>query len=216
MNFKSTYDHALELERGGNYGEAFTLFERCTSDSSLDEGRVMFQCGWCVEQVEGPRSERALGYYEESTRLAGDPGTRMNAAFRAGWIEFHRKEYGDALKWFDVASKIEIGIAEDIRSSAIYWKGVCLEAVGRLIDAIAEYRTTRELSPHLNPEARVREMYCLIAIGDFEAALGICQTFGGKCPPMFSEDRYKQLSAEVRKEGMMLQECISGGSVSAR
>lgn len=207
---KTPFEEALELEKNGFYAEALILLSQSLRDSSCPRGDVLFHSAWCIEQQEGSESKFALDLYEQSVELMTHMPGKVNAAFRAGWLRYHQKDYDRASEMFKFALKEGRGVegAEEIAHQAMYWLAVCLEAENRFIDAIAFYREVRAISPTLDPEARLREMYCHINIADFEAALELTRTFGGNRPENFPETRYRELAAVTERERALLERCL--------
>jgi len=216
MTAKTIYEQALELEALGFYADALTLFNQCLDNPSYPRGDIFFHCGWCIEQQHGSDSEFACDLYEQSLETITHSSGKSHAAFRAGWIRFHRKEYAEASDMFRRAIKEGRGVepAETIVHHAMYWLAVCLEAENRYLDAITWYRKVRDVSSSLEPEARLREIYCLVSVADFEAALQLARTFETDCPPHFPESRYSELARTAAKEKKMLEQSLAQGVLS--
>lgn len=213
MSTKSTYEQALELESLGFYADALALLNECLVQGSVPRGDILFHCGWCVEQLDGSGSDRACELYERSIEFTTDPVGKTNAAFRAGWIRFHQHDHRGAATMFRRAMNEgnDVEEAAEIVHHAMYWLAVCLEAEGKFLEAITWYRRVRIIAPLLDPEARLREMYCNISVADFEAALQLSRTFEQDCPEGFSPTRYKELAHTAAREGEMLEHCLSPG-----
>jgi len=97
-------------------------------------------------------------------------------------------------------------------NQSAFWYAVCLESQGWYIEAIRWYRLVRLVSPHLDPESRLRELACLNRVGSFHEALGLCRTFDSPPPIGFDERRYHELQAVVSGEKTLLERCVADRS----
>lgn len=207
----SLYEQALNAERHGKYAEAYELFHQCLSMSEFDRGDVSFHLGWCLEQSTTADVNVVLEFYRRAAQTAAAPECRINGWFRAGWVLIHQKEYAEAAVMFKEA--IECGERANVRNEpychAGYWYAVCLESERKYLDAVQWYRYVQNLAPLLEPEAKLREVYCLNNVGRYEEALGVCLSIEGCAPEGFSPGRYAEILAIARREQEALQSCLS-------
>ena len=204
------YQQALSAERNREYTTAIGLFKCCLSFRGVDEGDLSFHVGWCIEQRDGVTASEALEWYEVATNKALEAGCRVNAWFRAGWIHMHRKETRKAVSMYRQA------VAEGDLSScinepychAVYWLGACFEAEGFFADAGKQYRRAAALCPSLLPEAILREMRSLIAIGCYEKALEVSREFPLVPPAGVDRVRFEELKSSVESEQAALKKCM--------
>jgi len=208
---RSQYDRALNAESNGKFAEALELFQLCITLPEYDEGDVLFHCGWCAEQVDRSDNERALRYYEHAAFRATAPECKLNSFFRAGWLLMQRKEHAKAAVHFmNAIDYAELSQQRDeLYHNAMFWHAVCLEPLGRYIEAIEWHRLIRTLDPRLDPESRVREICCLNQIASYEEAFSLCETFDHPPPPAFSATRYLDLREVVSRERDILNRCLS-------
>lgn len=211
MDISSLFERALLAERDGRYHEALQLFRTCLNEVECDEGEILFHCGWCSEQEGNGDNQQALSYYERAATEAYKPECKLNSFFRAGWVLMHREAYMKAATMF----RRGIDYAElscqrnETYNQSLFWYAVCLESEGWYIEAIRWYRLARLLSPHLDPEARIRELACLNRTGSYDEALSLCETFDAHPPGEFSVGRYNELRTVASREQKMLQRSLS-------
>jgi tetratricopeptide (TPR) repeat protein len=211
MNNQSVFNTALLAEQKGEYQQALQMFQTCLAEDEYDPGEVLFHCGWCSEHVSNGDNTRALRYYELAAVDTINSECRLNSFFRAGWLLMHQKEHAKAATMFRYAidyAELSHHKNETYNQSA-FWYAVCLESQEWYIEAIRWYRLVRLVSPHLDPESRLRELSCLNRIGSFHEALGLCCTFDSPPPIGFDERRYRELQAVVYGEKAMLERCVA-------
>lgn len=208
MGDATLYHRALALEHEGRFAEAFRLFEQCAEDATFDEGDLAFHCGWCLENAG--ETARALEFYERAASLARVPACKLNSYFRAGWLLMHAKETIAAADFFRYV--VDYGDLVDLRNDAyqhgMYWYAHCLEVSGRYLDALTWYRRVQELAPQLDPESRLRQIFCLVHTGQFNEALNVCRTFDAPVPEGFDPQRYTALRDVVGTEHRMLERAL--------
>ncbi|MBX2990899.1 MAG: tetratricopeptide repeat protein [Phycisphaeraceae bacterium] len=196
---------ALALERDGHFGEALCLFQQCADDPAFDAGDMMFHRGWCAENLGD--TANAIAHYNRAAELTRIPECKLNSFFRTGWLFMHVREVSKAADCFRYA--IDYGDLVDLRNDAyfhgMYWFAHALELSERFLEALKWYRRVQSLSPQLDPESRLRQIFCLVHVGNYQDALNICRTFDIPSPEGFDVLRYEALQAEARKEYRLLE-----------
>jgi len=205
------YELAVKFKQAGYFKVAYPMFRECLEDNDLDYGNILFECGWCVEHLDDVDNSLAVSYYLRAGRESADPLCRMNSFFRAGWLLMHFNRNEQAIEAFKNAIQTghSEGNYESIYQEALYWCAVCLESESRFLDAIYLYRAVQDISILLNPESRYREIKCLLAVGLFNEALQLCESFNVLPPTSFSIERYNELKNLAEEEKALLSECCS-------
>lgn len=200
---------AMVLEHEGRFAEARQLFEECVDDPTFDAGDLFFHCGWCAENEQKPAE--ALVFYERAAELTHIPGCKLNSFFRAGWVLMHEDEASAAADRFRFA--IDYGELVDLKNEtyrhSVYWFAHCLALQARYLEALKWYRSVQGLAPQLDPESRLRQLFCLVQTGQYEEALNLCRTFDAPAPEGFDDLRYEGLRAEVCKERRTLETSLT-------
>ncbi len=200
---------ALALEQDGHFAEALLLFQQCVADAVFDEGDLAFHCGWCAENLGD--TANALAFYNRAAELTRIPECKLNSYFRAGWLFLQACEMSKAADCFRYA--IDYGDLVDLRNDAylhgMYWYAHSLELSGRNLEALKWYRRVQVVSPQLDPESRLRQIFCLVSVGQYEEALNICCTFNAPAPQGFNPQRYEALQIEARNERRMLEAALA-------
>jgi tetratricopeptide (TPR) repeat protein len=174
----AAWSRALEFERSGNYRLARERLDECLADRTLDAADVHFHLGWCLE-AEGKDPESAIAHYAQAAASAVDAALAINARYRAGLLALKEESYEQATALLEAARKATAASPGmlDLDQHIAYWLGVCFEADGRLLAAIALYdEVGRDGTPLLRAEARYRRLQALVSIGDFDAALQTAET----------------------------------------
>jgi tetratricopeptide (TPR) repeat protein len=206
QNRLSKYQLACRFEESGMFKAAFSIFRECLEDSTIEQGDLMFKCGWCLENIEDSDRNISISYYFNAGRRATDSVCRMNGFFRAGWLLMHFNRNEEAIEAF--AKSIQIGDANCVYNSiyreAMYWCAASLERENQILKAIQLYKTVSLQSHLLKPESQYREIRCNVAVGRYYEALQLCKRFDQKPPAEFSTDRYSELKELVKKEQTIL------------
>lgn len=213
---QSAYENALKLERDGQFDLALAQFKQLMSSSDFDHGDILFHCGWSIEQKAEKDDNEALHYYQEAFKIVKNRNTRMNSAFRSGWLFMHQKNFSLSADWFKKAIDQYIAGEADavIYHDALYWYSVSLEAQGLYLEAIIWHHVVQKESLRLNPESRFREIYCLNQIGAFEDAMKLCKSFKGPLPQKFDNKRYLELQGLAKQEYKFIEACLSDNYLS--
>lgn len=216
MTASSQYQQALLFEQKGEFKSALALFEELLQKATLpgqqlDRGDLLFHCGWCLEHLQDDQPQRAISCYQEAAGIALAADCRMNSAFRAGWGLMHQKEYVLAEQWFLAAISIheKNNTHDNIYHNACFWLASTLEQQKQYLKALQWHQKIQAMSPRFSPESRIREIYCLNSIGDYQAALEICQTFEQEPPPQFDRQRYEALRTVARQQRHILERCLA-------
>jgi tetratricopeptide (TPR) repeat protein len=209
MGNDTMFHQALTLEYEGRYADALALFRRCLDDPTFDEGDIVFHCAWCLENEK--RVSEALRLYAHAAETTQIPSCKINCFFRSGWILLHEKDHAQAAEMFRRAIDYGdlVGLKNETYQHALYWYAVCLETLGRYLEALTWYRLAQAASPQLDPESRLRQLMCLVHVGMYDEALEVCRTFDAPCPEDFAEERYAVLQAEVQKERTLLEASLA-------
>lgn len=200
---------ALTLEYEGRFQEARELFEQCLNDPTFDEGDLLFHCAWCMEQEKC--TSDALTLYARAAETTHIPSCKINCYFRIGWILMHNRDHLQAAEMFRSAIDYGdlVGLHDQTYCQALYWYAVCLEAQARYLEAMPWYKLVQHASPMLEPEARLRQLMCLVHVGMYEEALELCRWFDAPPPADFDPERYHALRIEVGKERRILEACLA-------
>ena len=211
MEKQSHFEDALSLERSNRYSEAYLLFEQCLRAEEHDRGDILFHLGWCMENGVFGSGAEAIDLYQRAAEQTLFPITRMNALFRAGWLNMQSKQFAISAAFYKKAidCKETDALDTDIYPHAVYWYAVCLETQGQYLEALHWYVHARTLSGMLDPEARFREIHCRTQIGAYSEALALCRTFALPPAQCFSEERYRELRTLAEQEGKILQALLA-------
>lgn len=218
MSDISRFELALRYEREESYERAYKLFHACLNEAGHDRGDLFFHCGWCLEQLGETRWAQALQFYRNAAELATDTGCRMNCHFRSGWILMQQKDYWLASQALAAALRVgdDANRLDEMYQNAAYWYAFCLEAQGRYLQALEWYSLVEKLSPWLNPESRLRRIFCYNRIGAFERAVEVCHSFENPPPPRFDGSRYAVLRSLASREREILEACLADDFMSGR
>jgi tetratricopeptide (TPR) repeat protein len=206
------FTRAVELEKTGEFGKAREFLEQCAAVQCHDRGDVAFHLGWCLENE--PDSDRiaVLQHYELAFAEAPALVTRVNSAFRSGWVLMQDRDYERA----EVSFRKAVELAErsrldgELHHHALFWHAVCLENKGQYLDAVQRHRLVKRLSPVLAPESRYREILCHNQVGRYEEALALCRAYPSLAPAGFDPRRYSELYDLAKKEEALLVRCLGG------
>lgn len=207
---ENIFQAALDCEAAGEFRKAYELLTQCLSDTGRAPGEIAFHRGWCLENCADADRERAIGFYEQAAEKASDDALKSNACFRSGWLLLQQKEHGKAASSFkkvlDLARQAQID--SDLYHQTLFWYAVCLEHLGRYIEAAHCHDTVRQLSSKLSPESVYRKILCHNQVGNYEAAAAECRWFQRECPEGFSPSRFDQLAELIKKEELLLSRSL--------
>jgi tetratricopeptide (TPR) repeat protein len=173
MNNLTSYQQAVALLNENRFSDAFSLFKQCIGINGISQPDVLFNCGWCLENMGNSRKQ-ALSYYLSSYRSAQRDELKFHAGFRYSWLLIEEKKYPKAQAFLSkILAETKLSVAESlVLRHAVYWFAFCLELEGRFLDAIDYYRKVEKFNGEgLALEAQFRKIICLNQVGNLEAAL---------------------------------------------
>ena len=110
---------------------------------SPDAAEAAFLIGW-LEHNRG-KYEAALAPLDEAARSYGDSRHARSARWFSGWSKFLLGRYGEALADFE---RLVPGADGELDAGKLlYWKGRCLERLGRKAEAEAAWREVQSRFP---------------------------------------------------------------------
>ncbi len=173
MNNLTLYEQAVALLNENRFSDAFPLFKQCIGIDEASQPDVLFNCGWCLENI-GNSQKQALNYYLFSYTAAQRDELKFHAGFRYSWLLIEEKKYPKAQAFLSkILAETKLSVAESlILRHAVYWFAFCLELESRFLDAIDYYRKVEAFNGEgLALEAQFRKIICLNQVGNLEAAL---------------------------------------------
>lgn len=202
---------ALQYMEVRDYGSAFGILEKLSAHPDPEDAcDILFLCGWCLElDPEGDKA-RAFDFYTRAFAAEGPFPARLNALFRSAWILLQDRRWPEALPLLQraVCEAEDHDYREALFHHILFWYANGLEQEARFLEAAEHYRQVRAMSDGLAPEACYRELRCHLNVGRYETALELCRCFAETPPQGFPSDRYNQLRVLIRKEEVMLVECL--------
>jgi tetratricopeptide (TPR) repeat protein len=179
MNNLILYEQAVALLNENRFSDAFLLFKQCIGIDEISQPDVLFNCGWCLENMGNSRKQ-ALSYYLSSHRSAQRDELKFHAGFRYSWLLIEEKKYPKAQVFLStILAETKLSVAQSLLlRHAVYWYAFCLELDGRFLDAIDYYRKVEIFNGEgLALEAQFRKIICLNQVGNLEVALQGIDTF---------------------------------------
>jgi len=204
------FTKAIAHVNAGEFSKARGLFEQCVAEQCHDQGDLAFHLGWCLENDPDGDRIAVLRYYEQAFVQAPALVTRVNSAFRSGWIVMQDRDHERAESFFQKAVELaeRVHLDNELYHYALFWRAVCLENKGQYLSAIEHHKRVQRLSPVLSPESRYREIICHNQVGRYEEALGACRSFLAHAKEGLGSHRYAELHDLVKKEEAMLIRCL--------
>lgn len=212
MNNSATYEQALALLSEKRFVEAYPLFKQCIGDSGLNQSDVLFNCGWCLENI-GNSQKKALYYYQSCYESATVGELKLNAGFRYSWVLMEEKNYPQAQHLLSkILAETKLSLTKSlVLRHAVFWFAVCLELDSRFLEAIDFYRKLETVNDqNLELEAQYRKIVCLNQVGNLEAALQSADEFLHL--PSFSGDeglRQSELIRLVKDEKCQIERALA-------
>lgn len=169
-------------------------------NSQVDKADLYFHLAWCSEQEDSSNTEQTIDYYKQCIENTESSALAGNANFRIAWVLMHNNDYQNAQIYFHDAIHCLEQEQNNIYFDAIYWYAVCLERHGRYLEALKYYQSL-DNQPELMFESFYRQIICCNHVGDFEAALQICDRFFTKnMAEIVDKNRYAELEKMVQTE----------------
>lgn len=193
MNNLILYEQAVAFLNENRFSDAFSLFKQCIGIDGISQPDVLFNCGWCLENMGNSRKQ-ALSYYLSSYSSAQHDELKFHAGFRYCWILIEEKKYSKAQTFLSsILTETKLCLAESlVLRHAVYWYAFCLELDSRFLDAIDYYRKVETFNGEgLALEAQFRKIICLNQIGNLEAALQSIDEFLN-LPTLSGDDELRQ------------------------
>lgn len=129
------YEAATYRWNDNHDAEALLLFNRMIAlHSGIDEEGEAYYAIARIHDAAGRRSDAIAAYETASTKARG--ATRVDSAWRQGWVSYRAKNWSDAERRFArMAAGATPGSDDDGRGEALYWRARSLEKLGRASDA---------------------------------------------------------------------------------
>jgi tetratricopeptide (TPR) repeat protein len=212
MSNLTWYEQAVALLNENRFSDAFPLFKQCIGINGISQPDVLFNCGWCLENIGNSR-EQALAYYLSSYNSAQIDEHKFHAGFRYSWLLIEEKEYAKAQAFLSkILAETQLCLTESlILRHAIYWFAFCLELDNRFLDAIDYYHKVEAFNGEgLALEAQFRKIVCLNQIGHLEAALQSIEVFLNS-PTLLGHDglRQAELTRLVVEEKSQIERALA-------
>jgi len=210
---KTLFAKAVEHEMAGEFSKARELLEQCAAVQCHDQGDLAFHLGWCLENEPDGDRLSALQHYEQAFAEAPALVTRVNSAFRIGWVLMQDRAHERAESAFRKAVELaeRSHLDHQVYHYALFWYAVCLENRGQYLDAVERHRLVQRLSPVLAPESCYREIISHNQVGQYEEALMLCRSYPASAPEGFDPLRYAELYNLAKKEEALLVLCLAEG-----
>lgn len=206
------YKQALALLSENRFDEAYSLFSQCLGIEEISQPDLLFNCGWCLENI-GIKRNQVLKYYLSSYESAQRDELRLNAGFRYSWLLINDKNYTKALPFLSkIQAETKIALNESLLlRHATYWLAVCLEHEGKFLAAIDFYSKFDQFNNEsLALEARYRKIICLNQVGKLESALQCADEFLSiSALPDIEEIRQTELAKLVLIEKSQIERALA-------
>jgi tetratricopeptide (TPR) repeat protein len=173
------YEKALALLSENRFAEAYSLFRQCVGIDGISQADLLFNCGWCLENIGNSRKQTS-SYYLSSYTSAQRDELKLHAGFRYSWVLIEEKKYSEAQSFLSkILAETKLALTESpMLRNVAYWFAVCLELEGRYLDAIDNYHKVESFNGEgLALEAQYRKIICLNQVGKLEAALQSADEF---------------------------------------
>jgi tetratricopeptide (TPR) repeat protein len=212
MSNLTSYQQAVALLNERQFSEAFLLFKQCIGADGISQPDVLFNCGWCLENI-GNNRKQVLDYYLSSYTTAQRDELKFHAGFRYSWILIEEKEYAKAQNFLSkILPETNLSLDESLLlRHAVYWFAFCLELDGRFLDAIEHYCQVETFNGEgLALEAQFRKIMCLNQIGNLETALQNVEVFLN-LPTLSGDDgiRQSELTRLVEEEKYQIERALT-------
>ena len=169
-------------------------------NSEVDKANLYFHLAWCSEQEGSGNTEQIIDSYKQCIKKTESSALAGNANFRIAWVLMQNDDYQNAQIYFHNTIH---GLEQEQNNTyfhATYWYAVCLERHGGYLEALKYYQSL-DNQPELMFESFYRQIICCNHVGDFEAALKICETFLSKnTAEIVDKNRYTELEKMVETE----------------
>jgi tetratricopeptide (TPR) repeat protein len=176
------------------------LKQQRIKNSEVDKAELYFHLAWNYEQQGSSNTEQTIDYYKQCIKKTESSALAGNANFRIAWVLMHNNDYQNAQIYFHNAIHCLEKEQNHIYYDAIYWYAFCLERHGGYLEALKYYQCLDNHS-ELMFESFYRQIICRNHVGDFEAALKICETFLSKnTAEIVDKNRYTELEKMLQTE----------------